>query len=125
METAKRANLALRFLLELAALSALAYGGYHSTESTAARWALAIALPVAGAVVWGAFVAPKRAVDAPLPVRLLLEALVLGGGVAALAVAGRVASAIGFAILVLANRALMTVWRQERLEGPSAGTEGP
>jgi len=112
VETAKSANLALRFLLELTALAALAYGGYEATESTAARWTLAIALPAVAALVWGVFVAPKRAVDAPLPVRLLVEATVLGGGVAALAVAGRAASAIGFATLVVANRALMAVWRQ-------------
>ena len=112
METARWANLALRFLLELAALAALAYGGYQATDATAARWALAIALPAVAALAWGVFVAPKRAVDARLPVRLLVEAAVLGGGVAALAVADRGVSAIGFAILVVANRALMAVWRQ-------------
>lgn len=112
MKTARRANLALRFLLELAALAALAYGGYEATESAAARWTLAIALPVAGALVWGVFVSPKRAVEAPLPVRLVLEAAVLGGGVAALAIAERTASALGFAVLVVANRALMAIWRQ-------------
>jgi Protein of unknown function (DUF2568) len=112
VETAKRANLVLRFLLELAALAALAYGGYEATQSTAVRWALAIGLPVAGALVWGVLVSPRRAVDAPLPVRLVLEAAVLGGGVAALAIAERAASAIGFAVLLVVNRALMAIWRQ-------------
>lgn len=50
--------LAVRFLLELGALAALAYWGYR-TGTGFARYALALGAPLAAAVVWGVLVAPK------------------------------------------------------------------
>ena len=54
----KGANLALRFLLELAALAAVGYWGWDAGGPL-----LAIAAVAAVAVVWGLFVAPKRRFD--------------------------------------------------------------
>ena len=56
------ANLALRFLLELAALAAMSWWGWETGGSTAARLALAIVFPLAVAFVWGTFIAPKARV---------------------------------------------------------------
>jgi len=71
-------NLALRFILELAALAALAYWGW--TQHTGAlRYLLAIGLPLLAAVLWGVFRVPgdesagDGAVAIPGPLRLLLE----------------------------------------------------
>lgn len=58
-------NLALRFLLELSGLAALAYAGFHATHGPA-RWALAIAAPVALAIFW-ALVVLNQVLLAMLP----------------------------------------------------------
>lgn len=72
-------NLAFRFVLEIAALTAIAVGGY-ATSSGAWAWILAIALPLAAAVVWGTFNVPgdrSRSGEAPVSVsggvRLIIE----------------------------------------------------
>jgi hypothetical protein len=65
------ANLALRFVLELAALAALARWGAQATSSTLANVALALAAPVAAAAIWAVWSAPRA------PRRLHGRALVL------------------------------------------------
>jgi hypothetical protein len=105
----RAAPLAVRFALELCALAALAYAGFQA--GGAVGWLLAVALPVAAAALWGAFVAPKRAVDASAPVRLLVEALVLGGAAVALALADRVVLGVALAVVALADRVLIAVLR--------------
>jgi hypothetical protein len=72
-------NLAVRFLLELAALTALGYWGW-TQHTDILRYFLAIGLPLVAAVLWGTFRVPEDASangKAPVPVagwlRLLLE----------------------------------------------------
>ena len=59
----KAANLALRFLLEVSALVALGYWGFHAGDGDATHWILGIGAPLVAAVVWGLFVAPRRRFD--------------------------------------------------------------
>jgi Protein of unknown function (DUF2568) len=99
------ANDGLRFLLELSALAALAYWGFHEF-SAGAQWLLGIGAPIVAAAVWGAFVAPKASRPTVDPVRLLLEVAVFGSGVVALLLAGSTELAIVFAALVLVHLAL-------------------
>ncbi|MDX1614694.1 MAG: DUF2568 domain-containing protein [Candidatus Promineifilaceae bacterium] len=99
------ANLALRFLLELAALGGLAYWGWTEHQGPV-RWLLGVGLPFSAAIVWGAFRVPadhgKGLVAVPGWLRLLLEAVVLGGAVAALALAGATTAArlLGAALII-------------------------
>src|SRR5689334_3734778 len=79
-------NLALRFFLEMAALVALGYGGWHSGTGFV-RYLLVIALPLLAAAAWGVFRPPTEphhptnpAVPVSGKVRLLVEAVVFGGG---------------------------------------------
>ena len=72
-------NLAVRFLLEVVALLAMAYWGWTQHEGLF-RFVWAIGLPVVSAVIWGSFAVPddpSRSGKAPVPVpgivRLLLE----------------------------------------------------
>jgi hypothetical protein len=85
-------NLALRFLLELAALAAYGYWGWTQHQGLS-RWLWAVGLPLLAAVLWGTFRVPNDPGPAPVAVpgqaRLLLEALVFGGAVFLLAAAGR------------------------------------
>jgi hypothetical protein len=81
-------NLGLRFVLELAAFTGFAWAGWHLADGFLAI-VLTVALPVAAAALWGVFNVPgdpSRSGKAPVPVpgwlRLLLELVVLLGGVA-------------------------------------------
>lgn len=57
-------NLALRFLLEMAALFAVGYWGWAQHEGVW-RYVLAIGLPLLAAVLWGVFRAPGDASAGP------------------------------------------------------------
>ena len=97
-------NLALRFMLELAALAAYAYWGWAAHEG-AWRYLLGIGLPLLAAVLWGTFRVPNDPGNAPVPVpgpvRLLLEAAFFAGAVALLAaVSPRPAVVLGVLVVL-------------------------
>ncbi|MGX6602558.1 YrdB family protein [Micromonosporaceae bacterium Da 78-11] len=102
-------NLGLRFMLELAALAALAYGGWHTPGPTWSRIALAVALPLLAAVVWGQWVAPKARHPMPDPQRLAPEWAVFGGATVSLALTGHPILAAVLAALAALNR--FALWR--------------
>ncbi len=100
-------NLAVRFLLELGGLAALAHWGWQRYDGA---WGvvLAVILVVAAAVIWGTFAVPddpSRSGKAPVPVpgllRLLLELAFFA--VSSWALLGSSWSAMGipFAIIVI------------------------
>lgn len=114
------ANLALRFFLELAALAALGYAGFTAELGWAPRLLLGIGVPLVAAVAWGMLRVPDDPGPAPVAVdgrlRLLIEALVLGGAVAALYLAGRPTLATVFAAVLVAHYVLLAervarLWR--------------
>ena len=98
----KVASLALRFLLELAALGALAYWGFHEFDGATAIL-LGIGAPLVAALVWGAFVAPKRRVRRGETLRWLVELLVFAVAAAALIEAGAVVLGIVFAVVAVVD----------------------
>jgi len=101
--------LAIRFLLELVGLGALAFVGATVPSETALRVVFGIGAPLGLAVVWALVAAPKA--DNPLPLRtrsLLGSALLVGVGLT-LALAGQPAWGIGFAIAVIADQALIVL----------------
>ncbi|WP_181697952.1 YrdB family protein [Nocardia sp. GTS18] len=84
------ALLAVRFLLELIAITSFGVFGWRAFDSPW-RYLLVVVLPVAAAVLWGTLAVPddpSRSGDAPVavpgPVRLGVELAVLFGGAAAL-----------------------------------------
>lgn len=102
-------NLALRFLLELLALAALAYWGW--TQHTGLwRLVLAVGAPLAAATLWGIFRVhgdPKEApVAVPGWVRLLLEAAFFASATWALFAAGQSILGWIFAIVVVVHYAI-------------------
>jgi hypothetical protein len=98
-------NDGLRFLLELAVLTALAYWGFAEFGGVA-QWIIGVGAPLLVAVVWGAFVAPRASRPTVDPVRLLLEVAVFASGVAALFAARSTALAVVFATLVVMHLGL-------------------
>lgn len=99
----KVANLALRFLVELAALAAFAYWGANATANTAADVFLAIAVPVAVATAWGLWSAPRAARRLSGRRLLAFELTILAGACGLLAVAGAPVYAALLAVVGLAN----------------------
>lgn len=101
-------NLALRFILEMAALVALGYWGWVQHEGVW-RYVLAIGLPLIAAVLWGVFRAPGDAsagppiVAVPGPVRLLLELALFGGATWGLYNAGATSAAWVFGAIALVH----------------------
>ncbi len=67
------ALLALRFVAELAMLGCLAYGGWAIGDDVLVSTALAIALPLAAALAWGRWVAPRAARRLEDPRRMGVE----------------------------------------------------
>ena len=108
----RAANLALRFVLELCALAALSYWGFHTGSSEAGRWFLGIGAPLVAAVVWGLFIAPRRRFGVPTAAWVGLQIVVFGAALAALFAADEPTLAIVFGALVVVNAALMIVWHQ-------------
>jgi hypothetical protein len=105
------ANDGLRFLVELGMLAALAYWGFTEHDG-AVQWLLGVGAPLVVAVVWGVFVAPKASRPTVDPVRLLLEVVLFGSGIAALIGADRTALALVFAALVFVHLGLTFVLGQ-------------
>jgi hypothetical protein len=112
MDALMSANLALRFLLELCVLGALGYWGFKTGRSRLAKIGLGIGAPLLAAVVWGTLIAPAAPVDLATPVRVALELVIFGLGVAALYAAGRPRLAQVFAGLVVVNEVLLLAWDQ-------------
>ncbi len=100
-------NLALRFVLEIAALTGLGIAAWTQTGG-AARWITVVIVPLAAATLWGTFNVlddPSRSGEAPVKVagwvRLAVELLVLGGGWIAYGVAGHAVVGATFAALTV------------------------
>ena len=105
---------AVAFGSELAALAALAAGGWALTQPTAVRLSAAIGLPLVAAVLWGLFAAPHAVLAVPV-VALVVKGAVFGGAVLALlltthpALAGTLAAAAVLGTLLSpAPEALLT-----------------
>jgi hypothetical protein len=101
----RAANDALRFLLELSALAAVAYWGW-SEHGGIWQWVLVVAGPLAVATLWGRWVAPKATRRVGDPWKLLLELLVFGAAVAALFWSDQQALAIVLAAATLLHLVL-------------------
>jgi Protein of unknown function (DUF2568) len=115
----KVANLALRFLLELAALGALAYWGFHEFDGATAIL-VGIGAPLAAAIAWGTFVAPRRRVPRGEALRWLVELIVFGAAAAALIDAGAVVLGIAFAVFAVCNGVVV----RKLGETPALGSAG-
>lgn len=104
-------NLAVAFLVEIAALVALGYWGFHVGGSTLGRWVLGLGIPAVTAVLWGLFAAPKARYTLSPWARLGVKALVFGAAIVALAAAGHPVLATVFAAVVVLNTVLIRVGR--------------
>ena len=113
MVVARAVNDSVRFCLELAALAGLAVWGWEAGPD-GVNVVLAVAAPLAAAVLWWLFVAPKARRPQADPSRLLLELAVFGGGTLAFAAAGLETSAVVLGIATAAHLVATFVLGQRR-----------
>jgi hypothetical protein len=103
----KDANLALRFLLELCLLAALAYVGLQ------ANVALAIAAPLVAAIIWGLFVSPKARFPLARPPWVAVQVVLFGVAVGGLIATENAVLGGVFGAVVAVNLALVLIWHQD------------
>jgi hypothetical protein len=105
--TLRAANLAVKFLLELGAIAALAYWGATSGGGVRAVL-LALVTPAVAIVLWGLFAAPKSGRRLSPGARVPFELFVFALAVVAFVAAGSPGAALVFAVIVVVNTALLT-----------------
>lgn len=105
-------NEGLAFLLEVAAIVALAWWGFTTGGNVLVNIVLGVGAPVAAMVVWGLFAAPRARFKVALPLVLLVKAVVFGAGALAFYGVGQTALAVVFAVVAVLNTALATLDRE-------------
>ncbi len=101
----------IAFVLELVMLFALGRWGAKQGATLAASVLFGAGAPLAAAVVWGLFAAPKARVRLPMAGILSVKFLAFGSGVLAVYALGRHAAAGALAATALANTAIAAVDR--------------
>ena len=107
MDTVPFLNLGLRFLLELGALAALAWWGFHVGDSTASDLILGLGLPLLAVIVWGLFIAPRARFPVPLKVRAPAEMAIFLAAVLAFWGVGQRGLALAFAVLAVISELVL------------------
>ncbi|MFJ4677690.1 YrdB family protein [Kitasatospora sp. NPDC088783] len=102
-------QLALRLLLELASLAALAVGGYgvRADGPVVLRTLIALVLPVLAVLLWGRYAAPRRPVRDSALLWYGVQLLVWGGAVALLAAGGHPGWALGLGVVMAVNTVVL------------------
>ena len=95
-------NVALRFLLELAGVVAVAWWGVHALDG-AAGWALGIVAAGAFIAIWGLWIAPRARYPQPPRVRLATGTVLLEVTAVLLALSGATTAGLVFGTLVALN----------------------
>jgi len=102
----KNLNLALRFVLELMALGALADWGVRNGSALSLKFGLGLGLPVLAAVFWGSFVSPKARFGGSRRMRLSLGLIVFLLASAAWVSAGKVVVGLMYSAITILNTVL-------------------
>ncbi|MGY0492696.1 YrdB family protein [Streptomyces sp. WG-D5] len=105
------ANEGFAFLLELLTLGLLAWWGFTRDIGRAGSLALAVAAPLAAAVLWGMFAAPKARFAIPYVAQLGVKAVVFGAAALALLALGHRLPSLWFTTAAVLNTALATYYR--------------
>ncbi|MFG2021366.1 YrdB family protein [Actinomadura geliboluensis] len=105
-------NEGLAFVLEVAAIVALAWWGFTTGGNVVVNVVLGIGTPVGAMVLWGLFAAPRARFKVALPFVLLVKAIVFGAGALAFYGVDHATLAIVFAVITVLNTALATLDRE-------------
>lgn len=105
-------NLALRFLLEICVIIAFGYWGIQNGKGMFFKLLLGIGAPVLFVVIWSLFGSPKATFPLNGALHFMLEFVIFSLAVIALYAAGRTQLATIFAILIIINQILLSVFNQ-------------
>jgi hypothetical protein len=111
MDALKMSNLALRFLLEICMLAAVAFWGFKTQSNWVLKILLGIGLPVLIATLWGMFLAPKATRPLSGASFLTLELILFSTGALALFASGKPTLGWVYAVAVIVNKILLNVWK--------------
>lgn len=100
-------NLALRFMVEMAAYAALGYWGASNPIPLLGRVALAALAPLAAMVLWSRLLAPKARWRLRDPLAVVSELAIFAGAAVALGVAGPVGPSEAFIAVAVINTILV------------------
>lgn len=97
------ANEAAAFMLELLVLVVLSAWGFSTGRQLSESVTLGLGSPVAAAVIWGLFAAPRARFPLPLAGALAVKAVIFAAAVAALAAMALPALAAALAVVLILN----------------------
>ena len=110
------ANLTLRFLTELAGIAAVGYAGYQIAAPMPLRVVLAVGSALTLVIAWALVVAPNTVNGLTQPQKDLIGTGLLLLAAVALGVAGQLRLGVAFAVIVVANTALLFAFGQAARE---------
>ena len=111
MDALKLLNLAVRFLLELCMLAAVAFWGFKTQSSWVMKILFGIGLPVLIATLWGMFLAPKATRPLSGASFLTIELVLFSTGAFALFASGKPTLGLVYTVTVIVNKILLSVWK--------------
>lgn len=114
MQAIKLANLALAFFIEIAALVAFGYWGFHEGGNTLIKIGLGLGIPLLVAVFWGCFMAPNSPSHLTGMWYLLIKLIIFGLAALSLALAGQIRLAFSLGGIIIINTILLQVWGQSQ-----------
>ncbi len=112
METLKRANVIVSFLIELAMLLAFAYWGFRTGQNLWLKLALGLGVPLVVIVVWGLFLAPRAGYRADTTLGVVMTSGLFYLAAFALLHAGQPVLCAAMMAAAAVNRTLVVVWKQ-------------
>ena len=113
LQIIKVINLSVAFLLEIAMLISFGYFGYDYPQNWLTKYFFMIALPLAVAVLWGYFAAPKSKNRLRKIPRTVFALVLYGASIFLLSLTGKITLAAVFAIIVVVNQVLLFILEEE------------
>lgn len=114
MESLKLLNLSLAFILELIAVGAFAYFGFHLNQPTVVKILIGVGLPILVITAWAVWAAPASTNRLHIPWLLVFKAVIFTGGALALHASGKTSWSLGLFLFFICNEALALLWGQEQ-----------
>ncbi|MGV3464002.1 MAG: YrdB family protein [Heyndrickxia sp.] len=93
--------LGIVFLVELVALVAYSYWGFHKGNGIGIKLLLGVGTPLLVAFFWGLFLSPKATISVNLPLRILLKIIVFGLASFAVYTTGKHTLAVIFLVIAI------------------------
>lgn len=93
--------------MELCALAAFSYWGFHMNSGWLINSLLGLGTPLLVAIFWGTFIAPKASIPVSVPLRIILQTIIFALAVAALYFSDKGKLAAIFGVIVLIEMILM------------------